>query len=153
MHALRGEVLARRIHVFGRHAKARALLHRLGVVEAFLHRDHHAAAGDAEVHRLVKSVTAVLDQHIAPRDAQVGAAVLYVCGCIARAHHDQPQIATVGADDQLARGFGVFPRPDTDAREQRSGLVEDPPLRQRNADARHVQPSGCRPLMRPQEAD
>ncbi len=142
MHALRGEVLARGVDVFGRHAQARPLRDGALVVEAFAHRDHHAAAGDAEIHGLVETLAAMLDEDVAPGDAEVGAAVLHVSRSVRGAHHDQPQIAAIRGYDELARGFGIRPRPDADAREQRCGLVEDPPLRQRNADARHVQPSG-----------
>jgi hypothetical protein len=71
--------------------------------------------------------------------------MLYVSGGVACSDYDQAQVTAIGADDQLARGFGISFGPDADAREQRCGLVEDPPLRKRNADARHVQPSGNSP--------
>ena len=146
MHALPREVLARGVDVFRRHAQARALGHGLRIVEPLAHRDHHAAARDAEVDRLIEALAAVLDQHVAAGDTEIGAAVLHIGRSVGRSHHDQPQVAAVRGDDQLARGFGVRPRPDADAREQRCGLVEDPPLRQRNAYARHV-PSGYRCLV------
>ena len=47
VHALRGEMLARRLHVLGRDLQPRALLHRAPVVEPRAHGDHHAAARDA----------------------------------------------------------------------------------------------------------
>jgi hypothetical protein len=69
MHAFRGEVLARRVHVLGGHAQPRAPAHRALVIEAPPHRHHHAAGGYAEIDRLVKAVAAVLHQHVAAGDA------------------------------------------------------------------------------------
>ncbi len=97
------------LHVLGGDAQARALAHAAAIVEALAHRDHHAAGGDAQVDRLVQAFAAVLGEHVAPGDAEIGAAVLHVGGSVRGAHHDQPQVAAVGADDQLARGFGVLP--------------------------------------------
>ena len=65
--------------------------------------------GDAEVDRLVEALAAVLDQHVAAGDAEVGAAVLHVGGSVGSAHHDQAQVAPVGADDELAGVLGVLP--------------------------------------------
>src|SRR6185503_13227832 len=145
VHSLGGEVLACRGEVLGGDAQPRAAPDHAAIVEAAARRDHHAAARDAQIERLVEAFAAVLGEHVAPGDADVGAAVLDVGGSVARSHHHQPQVAAVGGEDELARGFGISPGPDADAREQRSGLVEDPPLRKRNAYARHVKPSGYSP--------
>src|SRR5712672_2751133 len=72
VHALRREVLARGLHVLGRHTQTRALAHGERVVEAFGNRDHHAARCDAEVERLVQPLAAVLEQHVLARDAEFG---------------------------------------------------------------------------------
>ena len=61
--------------ILGRHAQARALAHRRGVVEVVAHRDHHAAARDVQVQRLVQPFAAVLVEHVLARHAQVGRAV------------------------------------------------------------------------------
>src|SRR6267378_7708532 len=59
VHALRREVLARGLHVLGRHTQTRALANGERIVEAFGNRDHHAARCDAEVEGLVQPLAAV----------------------------------------------------------------------------------------------
>ena len=78
--------------VLGRDAEARAALHRAGVVEAAPRRDHHAAAADAEVERLVEALAAVLEQHVLAGDAEVGGAVLHVGRHVGRAHDDEAHV-------------------------------------------------------------
>src|SRR5712671_2112889 len=74
VHALRCEVLARGLHILGRHTQTRALANGERIVEAFGNRDHHAARCDAEVERLVQPLAAVLEQHVLARDAEFGIA-------------------------------------------------------------------------------
>src|SRR2546425_9482412 len=97
VHALRREVLARGLHVLGRHAQTRALAHRARIIEAFRNRDHHAARCDAEVERLVQPLAAVLEQHVLACDPQFGRAVLNVSGNVRSAHDKQPQVAAARA--------------------------------------------------------
>ena len=59
--------------------------------------DDHAAAADAEVERLVE-IAVLLLQHVAPRDAEVGGAVLDVGGHVGVAHDQHAQ--------RRARGSG-----------------------------------------------
>ena len=78
MHSLRGEVLARGSDVLGRDPQPRSAAHRRLVIEAARHRDHHAAARDAEVERLVQALAAVLGVEVAPGHTEVGRAILHV---------------------------------------------------------------------------
>jgi hypothetical protein len=130
VHALGREVVARGVDVFGGDADARALLHRAGVVVAFAHRDHHAAACDPQVERLVEAVAAVFVEHVLAGDAEVGGAVLDVGRDVAGAHDDEPHVGAVGADDELARGFGVLGRRDAGRRQERQGFFKDAALGQ-----------------------
>ena len=137
MHALGGEELARGLQVLGGDAQARALLHGARVVESLAHRDHHAAAGDAEVERLVQALPAMLGEHILAGDAEVGGAVCDVGRGVGSAHDDEIHVAARSGNDELAGALRVFPRNEADAREQRPRLLEDPSLGQRDADAGH----------------
>src|SRR6267154_2759600 len=134
VHALRCEVLARGLHVLGRHAQTRALAHGERIIEAFGNRDHHAARCDAEVERLVQSLAAVLEQHVLARDAEFGRAVLDVGGNIRSAHDKQAQVAAARAQDELARGVGIVERPDGRRRKQRQCFVENPAFGEREGD-------------------
>ena len=49
--------------------------------------------GDAEVDGLVEAFAAVLDEHVAAGDAEVGAAVLHVGGSVGGTHHDEAHVA------------------------------------------------------------
>src|SRR2546422_63406 len=71
VHALGCEVLARGLHVLGRHAQTCALAHRARIIEAFGDRDHHPARCDAEVERLVQPLAAVLEEHVLACDAEL----------------------------------------------------------------------------------
>jgi hypothetical protein len=92
MHALGGEVLARRLDVLGGDLEAVALAHGGGVVETFRHGDHHPALGDLQVERLVEAFAAMLDQHVLAGDAEVGGAVLHVGRHIGGADDDHAHI-------------------------------------------------------------
>ena len=135
VHALGREVVARRIDVFGGDADACALLHVAGVVVAFAHGDHHAAARDPQVERLIEAVAAVFVEHVLAGDAEVGGAVLDVGGDVAGAHDDEPHVGAVGADDELARGLGVLGRRNAGRRQQRQGFFEDAALGQGEGDS------------------
>ncbi len=97
MHPLGAEVLARGDGVLGRHGQARAALQRTLIVEARFRRDHHAAAADAEIDRLVQALAAVLEQDVLAGNAQVRGAMLHVGGHIGRANNDKSDIAPIAA--------------------------------------------------------
>ena len=103
MHAFRGEVLARRLHVLGRDADARAPLHGTAPVVIAPRGDHEPAAADAEIERLVKALAAVLEQDVLAGDAEVGGAVLDVGRHVGRAHDDERHVGPPRGEDQLAR--------------------------------------------------
>jgi hypothetical protein len=79
----------------------------------------------------------MLGKHVLARDAEIGSAVLHVCRCIGRAHHDHAHVAALGRDHQLARALRILLRTNARALEQRRGLLEDAALRQRDADRAH----------------
>ena len=137
MDALGGEMLARRLDVLGSDLEAGALAHRVLVVEAFRHGDHHPAPGDLQVERRIEALPAMLDQHVLAGHAEVGGAVLDIGRHVGGADDDDAHIGPVGADDQLARGFRVLVRHDPCGRQQRQGFVEDASLRQGDGDGRH----------------
>jgi hypothetical protein len=134
VHAFRGEMLARGLHVLCRDLQARPLPHRLAVVVAFFHRDHHAAPRDPEIDRLIQTVAAVLIQHVLAGDPEVGRAVLHVRRHVGCAHDDHAHVAAVRREDELARSLGVFARRDPGGREQRHRLVENAAFGQRDRD-------------------
>src|SRR5262249_59689806 len=70
-------------------------------------------------------------------NAQVGAAVLDVSGRVGRAHDNEAHAGPAGLEDQLARALAVALRCDTHARKERRGLVEEPPLGQRDRNLGH----------------
>src|SRR5882762_5650461 len=134
VHAFGCEVLARGLHVLGRHAQTRALAHGQRIVEAFRNRDHHAARRDAEVERLVQPLAAVLEQHVLACDPQFGRAVLNVSGNVRSAHDKQPQVAAARAQYELARSVGIVERFDARRGEQRQRFIEDPAFGEREGD-------------------
>ena len=153
MHALRGEVLARRAHVLRRDANARAALHRARPVEAAARRDDHAAAADAEVERLVEAVAAVLEQHVLAGDAEVGGAVLHVGRHVGRAHDDERHAGALrrrGSACATCRGSSAGTMPG--GGEQRQRLVEDAPLGQGDGQrrARDYRLQGGKPAILPE---
>src|SRR5947208_5126101 len=134
VHAFRREVLARGLHVLGRHAQTRTLAHRARVIEAFRNRDHHAARCDAEVERLVQPLAAVLEEHVLACDPQLGGAVLNVGGNVRSTHDEQPQVAAARAQDEFARAVGIVERFDARRGEQRQRFIEDPAFGKREGD-------------------
>ena len=135
VHALGREMVARRVDVLGGDADACALLHLPRVVVALTHGDHHAAARDLQVERLVQAVSAMLVQHVLAGDAEVGGSVLHVGRNVAGAHDDEPHVGPVGTDDELARGLGVLGRRDACRRQQRQGFLEDAAFGEGEGDA------------------
>src|SRR5712691_3132862 len=131
VHALGCEVLARGLHVLGRHAQTRALAHGARIIEAFGNRDHHSARCDAEVERLVQSLAAVLEQHVLARDAELRRAVLDVSRNIGRTHDEQPQVAAARAQNEFARGVGIVERLDPRSSKQRQRFIENPAFGER----------------------
>src|ERR1700693_740342 len=101
VHALGCEVLARGLHVLGRHAQTGALAHGARIIEAFRNRDHHAARCDAEVERLVQPLAAVFEQHVLACDAELRRTVLDVSRNIGCTHDKQPQIAAARAQNEF----------------------------------------------------
>src|SRR5882672_6527027 len=134
MHALRREVLTRRLHVLGRDAQARPPAHGARVVEALGNGHHHPAGRDTQIERLVEPLSAVLEQHVFSRDTQFRRAVLDVSRNIGGAHDEQTQVAAAGSQYQLARAFRIVERAYPRRCEQRQGLVEDAALGERERD-------------------
>ncbi len=102
MDALGGKVFAGNVDVFAGDLEPSALAHRVGVVESGGNGDHHPAFGDLQVDRLVKTVAAVLEQHVLAGDAEVGGTVLHVGWRIGGTNNDQADIVAAGRDDQFA---------------------------------------------------
>src|SRR5882672_10690166 len=119
VHAFGCEVLARGLHVLGRHAQTRALAHGERIIEAFRNRDHHAARCDAQVERLVQPLPAVLEQHVFACDAEFRRTVLDVGRNIGCTHDEQPQVAAARAQNEFARDVGIVERPDARSSKQR----------------------------------
>src|SRR6266850_2805738 len=134
VHAFRREVLARGLHVLGRHAQTRTLAHRARVIEAFRNSDHHAARCDAEVERLVQPLAAVLEKHVLACEPQFRRTVLNVRGNVRSAHDEQPQVAAARAQNEFARGIGIVQRFDARRSEQRQRFIEDPAFGEREGD-------------------
>jgi len=76
----------------------------------------------------------VFEQHVLARDPEVRRSVLNVGRNVGRANDDQPQVAPVGAQNELARGIGIIERSDARSSEQRQRFVENPTLGKRERD-------------------
>ena len=109
-------------------------LHGRRIIKTGRRGDAHAALGDLEIKRLVQPGAAVLEQDILAGDAELRRAVLDVSRNVGRAHDEQPQVAAVGAQNELARGIGVIERTYSRRGEQRQRFVENPALREREGD-------------------
>src|SRR5215470_135850 len=124
VHALGGEVLARRRDVFGCHSQSRAALDCPGIVETASSRDDQPAATYPQVDRLVKTLTTVLEQHVLSSDAQVSRTILNISRHIRIAHDDEPHIRPAAANDQLARCLRILLGDDARRSEKRQGFLE-----------------------------
>ena len=74
------------------------------------------------------SLAAIFNQHVAAGNAEIGSTVSDIRRNIAGADDDQTDVGMVGADNQLARLFGVFNRLNARRREQRQGFIENAPF-------------------------
>jgi hypothetical protein len=84
-----------------------------------------------------RAFAAVLGEHVAPGDADVGAAMLNVSGSVARSDYDQAQVAALVPMTSLREARVLLGRIPARAS---SGAVSSKirPFDKRNADARHV---------------
>src|SRR6476661_4328292 len=110
MNSLGAEMRSRGADVLGGDLEAGAALHGAGVIEIAARCDNQAAAADRQVERLIKTFSAVLEQHVLAGDAKVRGAVLNVRWNIGRAHDDKTEVGAIARQDQLARGFRVVLR-------------------------------------------
>jgi hypothetical protein len=96
LHAARGEVIGGDARVLGRHARHARHLRTISG-----RGDHHAAAPDTEVERLVQ-VVAALEQDVAPGDAEVGGAELDIGGDVVRLQEQKAHLAVGRLPDEAA---------------------------------------------------
>lgn len=80
------------------------------------------------IQRLIQPLAAVFNQHVAAGNAEIGSTVSDISRNVAGADDDQTDVGMVGADNQLARLFGVFNRFNARRREQRQGFIENAPF-------------------------
>ena len=128
MHALGGEMLSYGADVLRCHAQPRTAANRRGVIESGGNGDRHAAAGDAEVERLVETLAAMLGEQVGPGHTQVRRPVLHVGRHVRGTHqdHTQPRIARL--EDELARGKRILGGREAGTCQQRQCLLEDASL-------------------------
>ena len=139
MHALLGEVLARGLQILGRHAQARPLTHGVDVVELHRNGNHHRATCDLQVERLVYAFCTLFVQHVLAGHTQIGRAVAHIGRHVGSTHDDDGDVAAIGSDDELARGFRILERTNARSRQKRQGFGEDAALGQGDGDAIHGQ--------------
>ena len=147
MHALVGEVLARRADVLGRDTEPGAAPDRLLIIETDGHGHAHPAAGDIQIQRLVEAGAAMLQEHVATGNADIRCAMLDIGRRVRGAHDDDADIGPVGIDDQLARGLRMLERNDARRCQERQGFLEDAALRQGDGDAVHGEIRAKKPIL------
>src|SRR6185312_14562088 len=137
MDSLGAEMRSRGADVLGGDLEAGAALHGAGVIEIAARCDDQAAAADRQVERLIKTFSAVLEQHILAGDAQVCGTMLNIGRDIGRAHDDKTQVGAIARQDQLARSLRIVFRSDAGRRQQRQRLIEDAPAGERYGEREH----------------
>src|SRR6185503_10551800 len=107
------------------------------VIEIAARCDDQAAAADRQVERLIKTFSAVLEQHVLAGDAEVRGTMLNIGRNIGRAHDDKTQVGAIARQDQLARSLRIVFRSDAGRRQQRQRLIEDAPAGERYGEREH----------------
>jgi hypothetical protein len=87
-----------------------------------------------EVERLVEAGAAVLGEHVAARDADIGRAVLHVRRHVGGANDDHAHARIARGDDELAGLLRVLREGKAGGGEQRRRFVEDAALGEREGD-------------------
>src|SRR5271170_3582433 len=101
MHAFCREMLTRNGKILGRNLEPRSPPHGALIIKTSAHRDHHAAARNPKIKRLVQTITALLHQYVAPGDTQVSSPITHVGRYVRRAYDDNLHATTRSADNQL----------------------------------------------------
>ena len=114
-------VPARHVDELARHAETRSIRGCRGKPGS-----HQTTARDAEIHRLVQPLAAILEQHILAHNTDMGGTVTHVGTHIRTAQQDETNVLLVGVKNEFTTGFDRFEGRDTRPIQQRQGLLEDP---------------------------
>ena len=112
-------MLASSLDVFGCHSKTRAASNNPLIIEMGRHSNHHAAACDLQVDRLVQARAVMLQKHVETSDAKVCRAVLDIGRHVRGAYDDEPDIRIRGRDNEFSRRLGIVQRNDAGGLQKR----------------------------------